>query len=75
MPTFTAAVRAVQEHLGCSQNRARRATRGYIDHARRPSVAGLLEHAALVLGSAPIAYVDPTGETAVRNVLRGGDVA
>lgn len=74
MPTFTAAVRAVQQHLGCSQNRARRATRDYINHARRPSVAGLLEHAALVLGRAPIAYADPTGNAAVRNVnrARGG---
>lgn len=70
MPTFTASVRAVQEHLGCSQNRARRATRDYLKHARRPSVAGLLDHAALVMGRAPIAYRDPTGEEAAGFIVR-----
>lgn len=71
MPTFTASVTAVQHRLGCSQNKARRATREYLRHARRPSLPGLLDHAALVVGRAPV-YGDPTGETAVRRVMGGG---
>lgn len=68
LPTFSALVHAVQEHLGCSQNKARRATRDYLKHARRPTVAGLLDHAALVIGAAP--HRDPTGDEAARKADR-----
>lgn len=72
-PTFTAMVRAVQEHRGVTQCGARRLTRDYLNGAKEPSLDALIVYVDVMATGSPIRgmHRDPTGEKVANNLQSG----